>query len=162
MATKRSLEEGLEHSARKKGLTGASRHRYIGGAIRNMQKKGEITLKPRAKKAASSSRARSAPSSSSAGKKAPAAAPAAPAKKAYVSPSLTKREHLTLYVKINKAASAKVPNSAYNLYSIYNKKTGAQYGTGTYRKKSAAEREAKIEMDAYNDVRGVHSRGRLA
>lgn len=160
MATKRSLEEGLEHSATKKGYSGAKRHQYIGGALRNMQKKGEITLKPRAKRTASSSRARSAPSSSSTTKK--TTAPAAPTKKAYVSPSLTKREHLTLYVKVNKAASAKVPNSAYNLYSIYNKKTGAQYGTGTYRKKSAAEREAKVEMDAHNDIRGVHTRGRLA
>lgn len=158
MATKRSLEEGLEQSATKKGYSGAKRHQYIGGALRNMQKKGEITLKPRAKKATSSRPARAASSSHSTTKK----TPAAPAKKAYVSPSLTKREHLTLYVKENKAASAKVPNSAYKLYSLYNKKTGAQYGTGTYRKKSAAEREAKIEMDAHNDIRGVHTRGRLA
>lgn len=48
-----SLEQGLSHSATKKGLTGPAKREYIGGAITNMRKKGRLPARATgAKKAA--------------------------------------------------------------------------------------------------------------
>lgn len=48
-----SLEQGLSHSATKKGLTGPAKREYIGGAITNMRKKGRLPARAGAKKATS-------------------------------------------------------------------------------------------------------------
>lgn len=164
---KQSLEEGLDRSANKRGFSGKSRHRYIGGAIRNMEKRGEITVKKRAAK----SRAGGAPArvhhkvSAPAPKthKSPASTPARGSVPVAHRPAPAKpRTTLTLEVKVNKAASEKVPYHKYKIYSIYDKTTGKQHGNGTFRSAGKARDEAKIEMDAHNHPKGEHTRARFA
>ena len=169
-----TLEEGLERSANKRGLTGAERHRYIGGTLHNLGKskprRAGDSKKPRATRArtAAPARARTA-APARARTAAPAArkpyqkptvtraAAAAPKRAAYAAPTVRKRERLELTVKENKAAEAGKP---YKVYSIYRGKDPYK-GGGLFRTPAAARKEAKREMDAYNDIRGVHVRNKL-
>lgn len=146
---KLSLEEGLDRSANKRHLTGKERHRYIGGALHNMGKS-----KPR-----SGGKSKPTPHKAASTTHKPAPSVSAPKKQAYSSPTLTKREHLSLVVRKNTDESKKKP---YDVYSIYKSGSKTPYSTQLFRKMSAAKAEAKIEMDAHNDVRGQHVRGRLS
>ena len=137
-----TLEEGLDRSARKKGYTGKERQRYVGGAIRNMEKRGAI--KPRTSSVMHHSATHTV--RTAAKRVEPHKAPA-PAKKAYSSPTMTRREHVTLTVK-----------KRGDHYVIVNAKTGASWNSSLFRKASTAKAEAKIEQDAYN---GGYKRGRL-
>lgn len=150
---KQSLEEGLDHSANKRGFTGAKRHQYIGGAIRNMEKRGALSVKPRAKKATSAPAHKPAPKAHVA----PSAKPA-PKKAAYNAPTMVKREFLDLEVKVNKKASEGKPTAR---YSIYNKKTKAQYSGAIYISRKGAVQAAKNAMDAHNHPKGVHTQNRF-
>lgn len=171
-ATKRTLEEGLDNSANKKGLTGAARHRYIGGAIRNMEKRGEFTIKrkpakPKPPKATRTARKPTSHKTTSSPRKAPVVAPkptiAKPVRQPYTAPAITKkepekpREKLELEVKKNTSLSTKTKT----VYSIYNKKTGARHGSFASQKRAAAMTEAQMEMNAYNHPKGVHTRNRF-
>lgn len=150
--TKKSetLEEGLNRSADKRGLTGKEKHRYIGGALHNMGKG-----RTRSGKREPVSRSHTAASRASTTHKPVLVTPAR--KKAYSAPTLTKREHLSLGVREKKNSGKHYP-----VYEIFDKKTKSAYkGGGEYRKKSAATAEAKHEMDAHNDIHGRHVRGTL-
>ena len=155
-----SLEEGLNDSANKRGLSGTEKHRYIGGALHNMGK-----ARTRSGKHEPVARTHTAQSSPEPRKAAPA-----PSRKQY-EPSVKRgtapapgrtaitrrpgrtgiqskpkpRERLTLTVKENTKASAGKP---YKLYSIYKGKE--QYSPDLFRKPANARAEAKIATDAYN------------
>jgi hypothetical protein len=133
---KKSLEEGLNDSANKRGFSGKERHRYIGGAIRNMEKRGEITAKKGAVRSTSPAPARNAP---------PRPAP-------------KPRERLALVVKKNGPASAQ---RSYDVYSLYKEGEKTPYNSSTFRKRSAATQAAKVEMEAHNHPKGVHTQKRL-
>lgn len=168
----KTLEEGLERSARKKGLSGKERQRYVGGAIRNMEKRGEFTIKRRhaAPKTHHKIDTRGKTSVQPSPARKPYAKPTithkpAPApKKTYSKPTITKkapekpREKLELEVKKNNSLSTPTKT----IYSIYNKKTGARHGSFASSKRTGAMQEAKFEMDAYNHPKGVHTRNKLA
>ncbi len=147
MAKKSSetLEEGLERSARKKGYTGKERQRYVGGAIRNMEKRGAIgTIKPSTSRIMHHSATHTV--RTAAKHVEPRKAPA-PARKAYSSPTITKRAHVTLEAKKRQ-----------DHYVIVNAKTGETWNSSRFKKLASARNEAKIEQDAYNA--GL-TRGRL-
>lgn len=138
----KSLEEGLNRSANKRGLTGKERHRYIGGALHNMGK-----AKTRDGKREPVKHTASAPAAHK-----PAPTPAAPTKKAYSPPKLTARPHIHLVGKRNVEASKK---HGYNLYSIYHK-DGRLYSDSLYRTLDKAKAQANLERTAHNDPRGLH------
>lgn len=146
---KLSLEEGLERSASKRHLTGKEKHRYIGGALHNLGKS-----KPRS--GGKKSKGPSVPKTVNNQHTPPKLS--APKKQAYSKPTLTKREHLSLVARKNTEESK---NKPYDVYSIYKSGSKTPYSNQLFRKMSAAKAEAKIEMDAHNDVRGQHVRGRF-
>ncbi len=152
---KASLEEGLNSSANKRGLTGKDRHRYIGGALHNMGK-----AKTR------SGKREPAPTKAVQHK---AAAPAThkpttthhtastPGKLKSFTPSRptpirdTKLAHaaahpLELVARENKEAGAGKP---YKVYSIYKKGGKTPHTSTLYRKTSTANAEIKILTDEY-------------
>lgn len=170
-ATKRTLEEGLDNSANKKGLTGKERHRYIGGAIRNMEKRGEFTIKRKPAKPKPPKASRTVHKADTRGKgkvqpstaHKPTVAAPKPTKQAYSKPTVTKkepekpREKLELEVKKNTSRST----ATKSVYSIYNKKTGALHGSFASTKRQAVALEAQNEMYAYNHPKGIHTRNRF-
>ena len=133
-----TLEEGLNRSASKRGLTGKERHRYIGGALHNMGKAKTRSGKREPRPTHTKAPAR------------PAAAPTRTSGKAtYQRPAMTRRAHVSLAVRKNADAS-KARGQA--VYSIYNTKTNALWnGGGSYRSASKAKNDAKIEQDAWNE-----------
>jgi hypothetical protein len=158
---KASLEEGLNHSANKRGFTGKERHRYIGGALHNMGKSkprsGGKGKAPKPHRASTAAHTSTKPTT---------------IKKTYTRPTITKKtvaapakavppkDKVALVVRQNKSASTKgtATHPGKTRYSIYNSKTNEMWGSGTYGKSSIANHEAKIEQDAYN---GGYKRGRL-
>jgi hypothetical protein len=118
---KETLEEGLNREATKKGFTGKERQRYIGGTLSNLAKKGKIKLH------------RVPP----------------PKRGKPVKP----KEPITLIVKKNVRASESASSRGIkvDIYSIYNKKTGAMWSDGLFRKRAVATRRAFDEQDAYNN-----------
>lgn len=148
-----TLEEGLDRSANKRGLTGKERHRYIGGALRNMAKRGAITMRKRQGKPVASASAHTPARASS-----PAPAPATPKKAAYSAPTITKRERLELEVKQSK--THKGPDGSPR-FEIFNKKTKQRYNSEVYRTRKAAQDEAKYAMERHNHPHGEHVRSGL-
>ena len=145
MAKKSSetLEEGLNRSANKRGLSGKERHRYIGGALHNMGKAKTRSGKKEPVHKASTSHATSHKTTTSHTTHKPAA-PVKPVRPA---------EQIVLTAKKNTEASKSKP---YDVYSIYKGKE--LWSNQHYRKLSVAKHEAKIEQDAHNYG---YKRGRL-
>ena len=140
MAKKSSetLEEGLNRSANKRGLSGKERHRYIGGALHNMGKSkprsgGKSKTTHKASTATSHTTTHKATTTHTSHK------PAAPVKP--VRPA----EQIVLVARKNAEASK---NKPYDVYSIYKGKE--LWSSQHYRKLSVAKHEAKIEQDAHN------------
>lgn len=127
-AGKRSLSANLARSANKRGLTGEARERYIIGGAINAEKRHEAKL---------------------AGKRA-----ASRASKAKASKPASTGPRLELVVRKNAAASA---NRSYDVYSLYKPNAKEPYTSATYRKRSVALHEAKVEMEKHNHPKGVHS-----
>jgi hypothetical protein len=163
MATKQkeSLEEGLNRSATKRGMTGKERHRYIGGALHNMGKS-----KPRSGGKGKAHRASTVTHRASTVTHTPTKPTTT--RQPYTKPTIKKteakptppKEKVTLVVRKNASASTKgtATHPGKTRYSIYDSKTGKMWGSGTYGKSSVAGHEAKIEQDAHN---GGYKRGRL-
>jgi hypothetical protein len=162
-----SLEEGLNNSANKRGLSGAERHRYIGGALHNMGKartrsgkrepithhKAEAAKPAPKPKTVTRSREVKRGNTPEPGRK----KIATPQRYRFKKPAPKPRERLELSVKVNKEASEKVPNKAYSIYSIYKGKE--RYNGATFRSMAKAKQEAKIIMDAHNHPQGEYKRG---
>lgn len=146
---KQSLEEGLDHSANKRGFTGKERHRYIGGAIRNMEKRGKLAIKKKPKKVTYKQNSLLRGSHKPVAKKPIAhVPPQKPVNKRDKTPPIQITRHhqpLQLVAKKNGPASKA---KGYNVYSVYDKRNGTLHSASTYTKMSSANHEAKIAMDA--------------
>jgi hypothetical protein len=147
---KPSLKAGLDRSANKKGLTGKARHRYIGGAIHNMGLRGKITIKARPKKPTtykqhSLMRGGHKPVTKTTLAHVP---PQRPVDKHDKRPAIQiTRTHQPLHLVVKKNGPAS-NQKGYPIFSVYNKTTGGLHSSGTYPKRSSADKEAKIAMDA--------------
>lgn len=151
-----TLEQGLNRSAEKKGLTGAERHRYIGGALRNMGKaknrpKSTVAKVYKAKSTTSKPAKKQAYEKPTLTK--------VPKKHSYEKPTMKKHEHIKLVARKNTEVSKARGKIIYSVYKEGNK---TPHTEGLFSKKGAADTEAKIEQDMHNYPFGELKRGRLA